>query len=181
MKKILVLLFLITSTITSVYAQRMYKNQSALQFSYGVIDGNFASGNIGLQYSMYKSSGQIIAAVDYSFLQSKYEFEDIPYNQICFSAGYLFRVISNYKRSIVFSAGLCATGAYESIKSDLGDGKVISQKSKFLYGVIPQMSLDFFLSRKTAISVLIKEQLYFNSSISTNHFVAGFGIKYLIN
>lgn len=165
----------------TVYGQRMYKNQSSLQFSYGIIDGNYSAGTIGLQYSMYKNIGQVIAGVEYSFLKSKYELEDIPYSQFIFSAGYLFRIVSNYKRSIVFSAGLCASGAYESIKSNLGDGKVISEESKFLYGIIPQISLDFFLSRKMALALLVKEQLYFNSSISTNHFFAGFGIKYLIN
>ena len=182
MKHIFIFILLMASLPT--YGQRMYNKQSTLQLGCSIMDANTSNVDINLQWGMYQRLGQIVAGVNYSMLKSNFHDTTIPYNQITVDAGYLFRLLSNYRRSVVFSAGITALFGYETINNgnrEFAPGILIPQQSQYIYGVTPTATLDVFLMRNLAISFCIKERLNFGSDVVINHTLTGLGLKYLIN
>ncbi len=178
MKKPFLLTILISLFTLSASAQRMYNNQSSFQVNFGLNDGkNIAT---GIQYSMYKNIGQIVAGVEYINSNIKSNGIKVNYDDIIVNVGYLFKVITNYKHSIALSAGIAANAGYETIGS-LPENITISAKNKFTYGVTPIISLDIFIAKSLAINGTIKEYINFNSDMSNYHFISTIGLKFLIN
>lgn len=169
------------------FSQRLIPGQSAVGLSIHTIDGldftqNKFSFSIALSYNRYTKGGNWKGGLEYAQLRSIYNQTYIPYSQITGEGGYSWRIFSNYRKSLILSGGVSILVGYESIgNKELSPGKYLTQESKFIYGFCPHLIFDFFLSRKIAVEIAIRERLNFNSSLQNNHFLAGIGLKYLIN
>lgn len=167
-------------------------NTNAKKHSFSALGGYTENGFAFLgSYNFYNRSKneRLDDFIELSFLASfaKEDITDykIPIHNYTLNTGYFKFIpfLSGNRLELTTSIGIGGSLGYESINSnasELPNGAIILDKSKFIYGGFVGINFDIYLSKN--LDITAKSNLYYhtNSDTGKTKIFAGVGIKYSI-
>ncbi len=108
----------------------------------------------------------------------------IPAAVITADAGFFLRLFSDRKKTFFVSAGLQSVFGYEWVnwgKKRLGDGAVIQDRDRIVYGGAFGLEIEYFLNDRYVLLLHVREKCVGGSDIGLWHTEFGAGIKMMLN
>ena len=189
---------------SDVFAQRVLDGQSVVN-----VQGSLASQTgLSIGWSKCDYLGQFVISANYlTDNAEKYLTEEEimqagdkslrPYDLFA-SGGYMFRIVSTRSRSVMLYGGITLDLGYRGYDFKLYEQKenvdddgfrtmeTVSEdpylKGHFIYGFSPEIGVQFFPLKKTAVSLFVKPRIRFNRMGNEPWFVpsAGLGVHFYI-
>lgn len=185
-----------------MFAQRLIQGQSEISVSVarGIRSGDLTGGTFtGVEYGKVDSFGKIILGINYGIDKKRCDVDvegvdfnsyyDLRNNDIYAGVGYLASLVSNRSRSVVLWGGATALAGirwyYPKEDADplFGDLDVDAElddvrNANFIYGIVPQMRIEFFPARAFSISTFFKGRLQFYQFKDKKTFYPEFGFSF---
>lgn len=190
MKRLLLLIIIMSPLLLPLSAQRYLPEQQGLQVTGGTTDGYglVRHRNVGFYLGVARSSYTLSAnrwvyGVEYLNRHYCYKHTPIPVVQFTAEGGYYYQFLSNPGKDVFFSVGGLLIAGYETSnwgRKKLSDGATLLNKDKFLYGGAFALEIETFITDRIILLLNVKERLLFGSSVGKFHCQTGIGIKYII-
>lgn len=177
---------------TPAQAQRYLPAQTGLQLTAGLVDGlwfrNPAGERLfhcGIAWSRYNENRtRWVVGTDYLHKEYRYRKQRIPRSQFTLEGGYYVPFLENRGMDIVLSAGLSALAGYEVVnwgEDRLQDGALLRNREGFIYGIVPALEAEVFLTDRVVVLLNLRQRVLFGSDIGNFNTLVGFGIKIMID
>ena len=114
---------------------------------------------------------------DYLHKEYRYRTQLVPRSQFTIEGGYYVPFLSNRGKDLFLSAGLSALAGYEVVnwgETRLRDGASLRSGDGFIYGLVPALETELFLSD-------LRQRVLFGSDIGNFNTLVGFGLKFIID
>lgn len=160
-------------------AQRTQSGQSSLRVS-SLYNG--LSAGAEAFYEQYTLSGYWTVGAQGNHYRAGLSTGDtLDYIHALAEGGYLFRLTGARNRSFSFYAGggiLAGIEILDPLSSLPGYITLSSKRYSFLYGLYPEIVLEWFLSTRFALTLQASAPVTFGSGISAIHGNIGLGMKF---
>ena len=118
-----------------------------------------------------------------SFSNDEFKGEEIPYSLFSFQAGYTRNIWTS--RNLKMTAALVGGGilGYEIINNgedELPSGAIITDNSKFIYGIYGGMEIDYLLDEDWSILLRLNQSYHINSDLGKFTPYVGLGARYFL-
>ena len=184
MKRIEVLIFCIVCFVSAFEArgQRTMKAQPFFDLS---LQTSFTSFGGELSYGQYTMHGYWTASADFlnrhaSLVDSGGTSCPVDYSHAVAQGFYMYRLFSDMSRRFCFygGAGVFLGAEIVDIFNKKPNGGHIPVSNCFLYGIQPRLSLELFVTDRTALIFHGGLPINFSSEISRFGFLCGIGARF---
>ncbi|MCY0976839.1 conjugal transfer protein TraO [Chryseobacterium sp. CY350] len=127
-----------------------------------------------------KKGNYMLYVLEYSKETVPYRTNDIAIETYFAEAGYIFNMIANNKKSLMFNVTLSAVAGYESLNRGerlLNDGSLLINESSFVYGAEGRLSVEYYLSDRFSVIASSRTKLLWNTSRDPLRASTGIGLR----
>lgn len=153
--------------------------------SIGVLGGYAEDGAAALvNYNYYLDRNNFIQVGAYlSFANDEVRGYEIPHSVFTLNGAYLTNFYSNRSNDFKFNGGAGLVAGYEIInngKNTLDNGAIIQDNSKFIYGLMATVEIDYYLSQYLSLTGKYTHYYHINSDLGNFTPFAGVGFRYIL-
>ncbi|WP_083900404.1 conjugal transfer protein TraO [Porphyromonas levii] len=182
---VVVLLLLVSSN--SLHAQRLIPKQSGVAVLVGT-PGISQSGifepnayNVSFEITQYlKKATYWFAGAEYRQRDSSYSHYTVPVQEYLLNGGYMYPVLVDPRKTVLIYAGLSATAGYQELNKGertMPNGATLVDRSRFVYGATPQISLETLLTDNFIVTLRGKGMFLWGSDLQLFYPSLSAGVK----